>query len=115
MARFDFCRIRVAEHLAQDRRIDLPGQPVLVLQPAALPFLPALGELLQNVSTSSCVLQSTENEIASVNLKWGPPFKRDEFLPVELEPDGHRAAFRPWPCVSVASDLEDLRVLKIDT
>src|SRR6266851_2338641 len=35
---------------------------------------PPSESLLQNSSTSSCVLQSTENETASVNLKWGPPF-----------------------------------------
>src|SRR6266498_1798305 len=38
------------------------------------PCSPPADSLSQNWSTSCCVSQSTENEIASVNLKWGPLF-----------------------------------------
>src|SRR5687767_16007647 len=39
------------------------------------PSSPPADSFSQNSSTSSCVLQSTENETASVNLNSGPPFK----------------------------------------
>ena len=40
-----FLRVRIADHVDEHNGDDLPGQPVLVLQPATGHFPPTLGEL----------------------------------------------------------------------
>src|SRR5215831_5135526 len=50
---------------------------------------PPAESLSQNSSTSCCVSQCTTNEIASVNLKCGPPFKAVNSRP-------SRARGLPW-------------------
>src|SRR3981081_2662486 len=49
-------------------------KPYLSLSQPQGPCSPPAESFSQNVSTSSCVLQSTEKDMASVNLNWGPPF-----------------------------------------
>ena len=45
------------------------------------PSSPPSESLLQNASTSSWVLQLTWNEMASLNVNSGPPFKATNFCP----------------------------------
>src|SRR5262249_20811388 len=49
-------------------------KPYLSLSQPQGPSSPPAESFSQNSSTSLCVLQSTENETASLNLNCGPPF-----------------------------------------
>src|SRR5205809_2410342 len=49
-------------------------KPYLSLSQPHGPSSPPSESSSQNLSTSSWVLQCTENDMASVNLNWGPPF-----------------------------------------
>ena len=55
--------------------------PYLSLSQPHGPSYPPSESLFQNRSTSSCDLQSTENDKASVNLNWGPPFNAMNSFP----------------------------------
>src|SRR2546430_707283 len=49
-------------------------KPYLSLSQPHLDFSPPAESFSQNLSTSSCVSQFTTNDMASENLKCGPPF-----------------------------------------
>src|SRR5437763_17143388 len=49
--------------------------PNLSLSQPHLPFSPPADSFSHSSSTPSCVSQFTKNEMASVNLNCGPPFK----------------------------------------
>ena len=64
------------------RRCYLPEESVLVREPSAFHFRPAVSrEFLPVISISSCVSQLNTNEMASVNLDCGPPFKATNSCP----------------------------------
>src|SRR6266513_1752483 len=69
-------------------------------QPHCTSFPPA-ESFFQNLSTSACVLQFTTNEMASVNLKCGPPLSATNSCPsscnsiVITDPADRPAAFSP--------------------
>jgi len=68
------------EQLRDFRRDDLPGQAKLVFRPAAQPAA-RVGREPGPIVISCCELQRTTKEIASVNLKIGPPFEAVNFWP----------------------------------
>src|SRR5438445_2328041 len=49
----------------------------------------------QSMSTSACVLQSTANDTASVNLNLGATVQRHEFLPIDLKLHRHDSTRLP--------------------
>src|SRR5436190_6138833 len=69
-------------------------------QPHCTSFPPA-DSFFQNLSSSACVLQFTTNDMASVNLKTGPPLSATNFCPsssnstVIIDPFGRPATFPP--------------------
>ena len=82
--------LRDPQELGQDSGDDLPGEAVLVLQPAALLRLrvPALRQLLPGAIELLLRVAVACNEIASVNGTPAPIQCRDRRT-VELERDGH--------------------------
>src|SRR5437867_11296697 len=56
-------------------------KPYLSLSQPHAPSSPPSVSFFQSSSTSSCVLQSTENDTASVNLNGGPLFSAMKFCP----------------------------------
>src|SRR5437773_6059931 len=55
--------------------------PYLSLSQPHSTSLPPAESFVQNLSTSACVLQFTTNEMASVNLKCGPPLSATNSSP----------------------------------
>src|SRR5205809_556744 len=72
---------------------------------------PPADSFFHSSSTSCCVSQFTNKEIACVNLKWGPPFSA-ELLTLERKRTPHHRALGPGPRVAVARHASDLRVLE---
>src|SRR5438105_9366385 len=77
--------------------------------------LPPAESFVQNLSTSACVLQFTTNEMASVNLKCGPPLSATNSSPssrnstVMTEPSGIRGPIQRRPAGCSFSRLQPLR------
>ena len=73
--------IRIAQHLAENRRVHLPGQSVLVLEPSARTFLAARGELLPELVDFLLRLAIDRERDGLVELELGTPVERDEGWP----------------------------------
>src|SRR3972149_4731377 len=78
MTPFDFFAFLSCKNLGKIEGTICHDSPYLSLsQPHRLVWPPA-DSLLQKWSTSSCVWQLTTNDMASLNLKSGPPFRAGE-------------------------------------
>src|SRR6185503_21364149 len=72
-------------------------KPYLSLSQPHCDFAPPSESFSQSSSTSSCVSQFTNNEIASVNLKCGPPFNAMNFCPSSSKVPVITVPFGPGP------------------
>src|SRR4030095_5899417 len=105
-------RILVPHQLGEDRRHDLPGQPELVLEPAALHLLAAFRELAPVVIDLFLVLAVDDERNGLRELELRTSVQRNELLAVELEVDDHDRALGSRPGLAVPADALDLRVLE---
>src|SRR5437762_3483472 len=71
--------------------------PYLSFSQPHCPFSPPAESSSQSSSTSSCVLQFTTNDMASVNLNCGPPFKAINSCPSSWNVADMSAPFGPGP------------------
>src|SRR5574341_736663 len=113
----DLLGVLVEHHVDERSGNDLPGETESVLQPAAGTFLSTLGgELAPEIIDLFLRLAGNLEGDRLVESELRAAVERDEFLPLELEGDHHdRArllAMDLLPCVHVAADLVDLRVLE---
>src|SRR5215472_10569391 len=83
--------VLILHHLAQRRRDDLPGKPVLVLQPAASFLLPTLGELLPQLIDFPLRFAIHEERYGRRERKVRPSIQGHELLSFKLK--GHRHHF----------------------
>src|SRR5687767_1286422 len=74
MTLFDFLGSGSLNILPKTVGLICHDNPYLSLSQPHGPSSPPSESFSQNSSTSFCVLQSTENDMASVNLNCGPPF-----------------------------------------
>src|SRR5438445_2117872 len=65
-------------------------------------------------STSCCVSQFTNNEIAGVNLNWGPPFRPWNSCPSSVNVHHMTEHLGPGPACPQRVTRPDLEVLQID-
>jgi hypothetical protein len=79
------------------------------------PSSPPSESFAENLSTSSCVLQSTENDMASVNLKCGPPFKPMNSCPSSANSTVITLPFGPGPASPHRVIFTMRELLKIET
>ncbi len=104
------CLVGIAHQLPQLRRNDLPGEPELVLEPAALALLPALRELLPVRVHLLLVLAFDHEGDGLAELEVRPAVQRHEGLTLELEPDDHDPALGPGSGVAVVRRLDDFGI-----
>src|SRR5438046_9362784 len=74
-------------------------------QPHCTSFPPA-ESFFQNLSTSACVLQFTTNEMASVNLKCGPPLSATNSCPSSWNSTVMTEPFGPAPASPILEFLK---------
>src|SRR4030095_10980527 len=89
--------------------------PYLSLRQPHRDFCPPAESFSHNSSTSSCVLQSTPNEMASVNLKCGPPFNAMKSSPSSWNVAVMTVPLGPGPAPPYRVTLPTLEFLKIET
>src|SRR5258708_19561329 len=77
--------------------------PYLSLSQPHCTSLPPAESLFQNLSTSACDLQLTTNEMASVNLKCGPPLSATNSCPASWNATVITHPFGPPPLPSPPS------------
>jgi hypothetical protein len=102
--------IRVAEQPSERLRNHLPGEPVAILQPSALPLLAALGECAPVVVDLALVSAADQKRDGLAEAELGAPIDRREGLAVELEVDGQDGARRAATALALVGDVRDLRV-----
>src|SRR5580692_6119884 len=107
-----FLRVGIGDHVQEHGGEDLPGQPVLVHQPAARDFRAALGEPAPVVVHLGLVLARDHDRDRRVERVLRAAVQRDELLPVELELDSLDRTGGPRPCLGVAGHPSDLAVLE---
>src|SRR5712692_4126956 len=90
-------------------------KPYLSLSQPHLDFSPPSESFSQNSSTSSCVSQFTNNEMASVNLKCGPPFNDMNSCPSSWNVAVISVPFGPGPASPYRLTLTIFEFLKIET
>src|SRR3989304_3231082 len=93
--------------ICQDRPNLSLSQPHWLCSPPAL-------SLLHSSSTSCCVSQSTSSEIASVNLKCGPPLSAMNSWPSSWNLTVMAAPLGPGPPSPYRATLRIFEFLKID-
>src|SRR5262249_20811389 len=98
----------IAQHLAQDGWVDLPGQTIFVFEPAARPFLSARREFLPELVDFALRLAVYRERDGLVEFELRAAVQRYEWLPVEIKLHGHDAAGRAGPCFSVAGNVDNL-------
>src|SRR5713101_7108144 len=102
----------VGHHVLQAGIIDLPGQPIAVLQPAAVALLAAGDERVpQPVDVLLDLAVDVERD-RLVELEMGPAVDGDEILALELEGNRHDRALRPRAAIVIARPRDDARVLE---
>lgn len=110
-----FHRILVQHQLPEDRRDDLPGETVFVLEPAALILSAALGELLPEIVHLVLHLAVDEERDGLGEGEVRSTIDRRKFLPVETERDEQDRTRRAGAALSVVTDVYDFGVGKIET
>ena len=118
------CIVRLAlalsgslEQLGQGGRHDLPGEAVLVLQPAALRELAAFAQLLPVVVDLVLRFAGDLERYRLVELELRPAVEGHELQPHDLEGGGDHRAGLAGACLAIARDaahlgsLEDGRVV----
>ena len=103
--------IGVHQHVGKDRRHDLPGHAIAVLQPAARALFATLGEPGPVVIDLVLRLAMHLERDGLVELELRSAVQAHEALPFDLELDGHdRARLAPvdlMPLLAVAADPQD--------
>src|ERR1700729_2333103 len=107
-----FLRVGIGDHVQKHGGEDLPGQPVLVHQPAARDFRAALGEPAPVVVHLGLVLARDHDRDRRVERVLRAAVQPDELLPVERELDSLDRTGGPRPCLGVAGHPSDLAVLE---
>src|SRR5262245_46135413 len=90
-------------------------RPYLSLSQPQRDFCPPSESFSHNSSTSSCDLQSTLNEMASVNLKCGPPLSAMRSCPSSWNVAVITDPLGPGPASPYRVTLPVLEFLKIET
>jgi hypothetical protein len=106
------CLVLAGHDLADDRGDDLPGKAVFVREPAALDFLPAVGELFPEGVDLFLGLAGHHDGDGLVEWGSGAAVEGQEFLPVDPKPHGHDRSLglvHPRP---VMGDVQDLGLLE---
>src|SRR3569832_2672424 len=113
-----FRGVLIAQHLAKDRRRDLPRQPVIVFQPAALLRL-LVADYRESVPVIVDLLLRLAMHLERdglVELEYRTAVQRDELLSFQLEFGGHDLACRLCmdlePFGSIAGDVSQSRMLE---
>src|SRR5438093_11121092 len=113
---FRFFGILVLQHLRQDRRNDLPRHAEAILEPAALHFLAARGQLLPEMVHFLLRLAVHHQRDRLGELEERPAIERHEPLAIQFELDGHDRALRSSRGLRrrfvVTGDVSDLGVSK---
>src|SRR6266568_8365521 len=89
-------------------------RPYLSFSQPHCPPSPPMDSLSQTSSTSSCVLQFTTNDMASVNLKRGPPFNAVNSCPSSRNVTVITVPLSPGPASPYRVTLRILEFLKIE-
>src|SRR5207249_10461019 len=89
---FGFLAVLVVQHLDQDSGNDLPRHTESVLEPAALDFLTACGELSPEVVDFFLRVAVHDEGYRLGKLKHWSTVQRREFLTIELKCHGHNGS-----------------------
>src|SRR5262249_30524535 len=110
---FRFIRVGNAQQLGEHRRNDLPGQPELVLEPAAaLDFRASRGELFPIGIHLRLRLAIDHKRYCFRELEMRAAIEGDKRLTLKLKLDRHYRAGGPGPGVVVPGHLDNLRIRK---
>src|SRR4051794_19490073 len=104
--------IGIREELLHPLGRDLPGEPVLVLEPAARAFLAAFGELRPVVVDFVLVLTADLEGNGLVELELGAAVDTDEALTAKLELDDHDHARLARRVLGVRDHAHDAPILE---
>src|SRR4051812_11260333 len=88
-------------------------RPYLSFSQPHLDFSPPSESFCQNQSTSSCVSQLMNNDMASVNLKCGPPFNAMKSCPSTWNVPVMTVPFGPGPASPYRTRFKIFEFLKI--
>src|SRR5437660_11808739 len=110
--RVGLLRILVSQHLAQGGGNDLPGQAVLVLEPAAWVFSTGRRQLRPERIDFLLRLTVDEQGYRLRELELRAAVQGVEVLTLELEGAGHDRPLHARPGVSVSRDAHDPRILE---
>src|SRR6266478_169471 len=107
-----FYRVFVLHQFEQRLGDDLPRYAKFILQPCALIFSSARGELLPQLIHFCLRLAIYKERYSRRKSVVRATVQRHELLPFELESHRHHGSFRSRSRFSVAGDVQDFRVLE---
>src|SRR6266403_969347 len=107
-----FYRVFVMHQFKQHPGDDLPRYAKFVLQPCALHFSSARGELVPQLIHFCLRLAVYKERYGRRKSVVRATVQRHELLPFELESHRHHGSFRSRSRFSVAGDVQDFRVLE---